>query len=49
MGLSLRETMTVPLSFLRDLIAIQQIKADGFEWQRPGAEDAELFKILSMQ
>ena len=50
MGLSLEETMTVPLSLLLDLIAVDQIKNDGFKQKKTQAQnDRELAIILSLK
>lgn len=50
MGLSYDETMAVPISLLLDLIAVEQIKTEGFQWRRPRlSDDDELLKILSLK
>jgi hypothetical protein len=38
MGLTLEETMTLPLSLLYDLIAIHQIKKEGYKYKQTAAE-----------
>ena len=50
MGLSLAETLTVPLSLLLDLIAVDQIKHDGFKQKKTQRQnDRELEMILSLK
>lgn len=50
MGLSLEETMTVPLSLLLDLIAVDQIKNDEFKQKKTQAQnDKELQLILGLK
>lgn len=50
MGLSLDETLTVPLSLLLDLIAVDQIKHDGFKQKKTQRQnDRELEMILSLK
>ncbi len=46
----MEETMTVPLSLLLDLIAVDQIKNDGFKQKKTQAQnDRELAIILSLK
>ena len=50
MGLSLDETLTVPLSLLLDLIAVDQIKNDGFKQRKTRKQnDQELEMILNLK
>lgn len=50
MGLTLDETMTLPLSLLYDLIAINQIKKEGYKYKQTTAEGQlelmQMFKTL---
>lgn len=47
MGLSLSETMIIPLCELLDLICVHQIKTEGFVYRSPRSERDELMDILS--
>lgn len=48
--MSLDETMTIPLSLLLDLIAIDQIKNDGFRQRKTQKQnDRELEMILALK
>lgn len=38
MGLTLYETMTLPLSLLYDMIAINQIKKEGYKYKQSDSE-----------
>ena len=50
MGLTRTETFSIPLSELRDLIAIYLIKHEGYERVKTQEEeDAELMAILNMR
>ena len=49
MGLTYDETMTLPLSELFDLIAVNQIKMEGFRYQRPMTEEEKLDEILKLR
>lgn len=47
MGLSYDETMTIPLSLLYDLIAVNQIKKEGYRYRQTVADgQAELVQML---
>ena len=47
MGLSFDETMTLPLSLLYDLIAVNQIKKEGYRYRQTVADgQAELVQML---
>lgn len=46
MGLSLEETMTLPLSLIYDLIAIHQIKKEGYRYKQSIAEGQ--FELMQM-
>lgn len=52
-GLSYDETMTVPMSLLLDLVSIEQIKEEGFEYEKPekpGPSDADEWdRLLSLK
>lgn len=50
MGLSWDQTLTAPLPLLLDLIAVQQIKEEGFKY-KPKLEDeqAEAIRLLSIK
>lgn len=46
MGLTYDETMTVPLSLLYDLIAVHQIKKEGYRYKQTVAEgQSELMQM----
>jgi len=50
MGLSLDETLTIPLTLLFDLIAVDQIKNDGFKAKKTQKQnDKELEIILNLK
>lgn len=49
MGLSYDEVMSIPLSELLDLIAVNQIKMEGFRYQRPMTEEEKLDEILKLR
>lgn len=47
MGLTLSETMDLPLSLIYDLIAIHQIKKEGYRYRQTVAEgQAELLEMF---
>lgn len=50
MGLTLEETMTLPLTLLYDLIAVNQIKKEGYRYKQTVAEGQmeliHMFKFL---
>lgn len=49
MGLSYEDVMCIPLSELFDLIAVNQIKVEGFKYRQPMTEEEELDKVLSLR
>lgn len=50
MGLSYDETMTIPLSMLFDLIAVHQIKKEGYRYKQTLAEgQAELMQLFKLK
>lgn len=50
MGLTMREALSVPLSILLDLIAVQQIKLEGAERKRTEQDEQDdFFALLNFQ
>lgn len=50
MGLSWDQTLAVPLSTLLDMIAVHQIKEEGFEYRLTKAEEEqEFFRLLEIE
>lgn len=50
MGLSWDETLTVPLPLLLDLIAVEQIKNEGYKYKPNLADDqAEVMRLLRIK
>ena len=47
MGLTLEETMTLPLSLIYDLIAVHQIKKEGYRYKQSVVDgQAELMQMV---
>lgn len=42
------ETLNIPLCELLDLISIEQIKAEGFKYQRPMSQQDQLMSLLGV-
>lgn len=49
MGLSLDDTLLLPLCELLDLIAVHQIKCEGFTYRKPMSNRDELMSILRLE